>query len=364
MMKPWATTSPCPIGPTGEPIGSLTDVPRLDGRAALSMATEGFAVATATEARPRTAVVVLNWNGWRDTIPCVESLRAMEDVPSVFVVDNGSSDDSVAHIRSAAPWAELVLLASNRGFSAGMNAGIAAALEQDPAAEYVWVLNNDTLVQRETLSRMIRIADRDPTIGIVGSLLIDADGSGRVQALGGGRIGRWLGTTSTFVRPTTRSCDYLTGASLLLRRALLLEIGWFDERYFFYYEDADLSVRVRRAGWRLAVATEAAVLHHRGASINRGATGRSLAGDVEHAKSTAIFLSHLPLPARLIAIPVRFAAMLVKRAARRQPERLLPIARAYADGLRIGRRPPMIPMFRCRNPHSGDHDLGSTGPAG
>lgn len=79
--------------------------------------------------------------------------------------------------------------------------------------EYVWVLNNDTLVERETLARMVTIADGDPTIGIVGSRLIDADGSGRVQALGGGRIYRWLGKTSWFVQPTTRSCDYLTGAA-------------------------------------------------------------------------------------------------------------------------------------------------------
>lgn len=340
----------------------MTEVPRLDARAARHETTEGSAVSIA-EAGTRTAVVVLNWNGWRDTIPCVESLRAMEDAPSVCVVDNGSSDDSVARISTAAPWAGLVLLASNRGFSAGMNAGIAAALRQDPPIEYVWVLNNDTLVQRETLSLMVRIADRDPTIGIVGSRLIDADGSGRVQSLGGGRIGRWLGTTSSLVRPTTRPCDYLTGASLLLRRALLLEIGGFDERYFFYYEDADLSVRARHAGWRLAVATDAVVLHRGGASINPGASGRSLAGDVEYAKSAAIFVSGLPLPSRLIAIPVRFAAMLAKRVARRQPERLSPIVRAYAKGLRIGRRPPMIPMFQCRDPGSGD-DLGSTGPAG
>jgi GT2 family glycosyltransferase len=305
-----------------------------------------------TEACTRTAVVVLNWNGWRDTIPCVESLRAMEDVPSVFVVDNGSSDDSVARIHAAAPWAELVLLESNRGFGAGMNAGIAAALEQDPPFEYVWVLNNDTLVLRETLARMMGIADRDPTIGIVGSRLIHADGSGRVQALGGGGIGRWLGTTSTFVQPTTRSCDHLIGASLLLRRALLLELGGFDERYFFFLEDTDLSVRVRRAGWRLAVATDATVLHRGGASINDGARVPSLASDVQYAKSLAIFLSGLPLPMCLIAIPVRFAAELAKRVKRRQLERLLPIARAYVNGLRIGRRPPMIPMFGCQDPRS------------
>ncbi len=303
-------------------------------------------MSTTRDAASHTAVVVLNWNGWRDTIPCLESLGAMEDVPAVFVVDNGSSDDSVARIRSAAPWAELILLESNRGFGAGINAGIAAALDQDPPYVYIWVLNNDTLVERETLARMVTIADGDPTIGIVGSRLIYADGSGRVQALGGGRIHRLVGKTSWYEQPTMRSCDYLTGASLLLRRALLLDIGGFDERFFFFFEDVDLSVRARQAGWRLAVAADATVLHRSGSTVNRGARMPSLASDVQYARSAAIFLSSLPMPMCLVAIPVRLAAELAKRLKRRQPERLLPIARAYAGGLRIGRHSPRIPTFR------------------
>lgn len=347
MAQPSPANSTSPSVPVGESPGRPR-VPRLDDGVPLSVFSDGDAMSTGTEVGARSAAVVLNWNGWRDTIPCVESLRAMEIVPAIFVVDNGSSDDSVGRIRSAAPWAQLIPLASNGGFGAGMNAGIAAALAQDPFFDYIWVLNNDTLLERETLGRMVRIADRDPKIGIVGSRLIEADGSGRVQALGGGEIGRWLGTTSVFVRPTARPCDHLIGASLLLRRSLLLQIGGFDERYFFYLEDTDLSVRARRAGWRLAVATDASVLHRGGASMNPGATGRSLVGDVEYAKSTAIFLSSMPLPSRLVAIPVRFVAMLAKRVARRQPERLLPVARAYMRGLRVGRRPPKIPSFGCR----------------
>ena len=316
--------------------------------------------ATAAGPAARVAAVVLNWNGWRDTIPCMESLRAGDEVPRVIVVDNGSSDDSVARIGAAAPWATLVRLPRNLGFGAGMNAGIAVALEQEPTVDYAWILNNDTLVRPEALSRMIAVADRDPAVGIVGSRLVDADGSGRVQALGGGGINPWLGTTWSFVRPTTRPCDYLVGASLLLRRELLLTVGGFDERYFFYLEDTDLSVRARHAGWRLAVASDAMVLHSLGASINRGSSGRTLTADLHYAKSSAIFLSGMPMPSRPVAISVRFAGMILKRVARRQPERVSPIARAYVDGLRIGRRPPSIPVFRSRGRRASDQGFGST----
>jgi GT2 family glycosyltransferase len=331
----------------------VTEMPRLDGRAAVGVPADRWQPPTATEPVARTAAVVLNWNGWRDTIPCVESLRAAEGAPRVVVVDNGSSDDSVAHICSATPWVRLVRLPSNRGFSGGMNAGISVALEQDPPVEYIWVLNNDTVVQRETLSRMMAIADCDPAVGIVGCRLIDADGSGRVQALGGGGLCRWLGTTSTYVRPTARSCDHLIGASLLLRRAVLSELGGFDERYFFYLEDTDLSLRARRAGWRLAVAHSATVIHRRGASINDGSQARSLRSDVSFARSSAIFVSSLDLPWRITAIPLRLAGMLANRLARAQVDRVGPITRAYLDGLRIGRRSPRIPSFsteRSRGP--------------
>jgi GT2 family glycosyltransferase len=295
--------------------------------------------------RQRVAVVVLNWNGWRDTVACLESLRNMDLVPSVLVVDNGSTDGSPVHIRTMAPWAQLVELPSNRGFSGGMNAGIAAALREAPWADYVWILNNDTLVEPSTLSRMVALADSDARIGLVGNRLVDADGSGRIQAMGGGAINRWLGTTSTHVTSTAAPCDHLVGASLLMRRELLRQVGGFDERYFFYLEDTDVSLRARRAGWRLAVAEDATVIHRLGASIGDGSSSRSARSDVSMARSSAIFVSSLGRPWVITAIPLRLAAMLANRLARSQADRVVPITRAYVEGLRIGRRKPEVPVF-------------------
>jgi GT2 family glycosyltransferase len=296
-------------------------------------------------AAERVAVVVLNWNGWRHTVACLESLRKLDVVSRVIVVDNGSTDGSGDRIRAEAPWAHLVQLPSNRGFGGGMNAGIAAALREAPWVDYVWVLNNDTLAEPSTLSRMVAMGDSDLRIGIVGSRLVDADGSGRIQAMGGGTVNRWLGTTSTHLEPSSKACDHLVGASLLVRRSLLRQVGGFDERYFFYLEDTDLSLRARGAGWRLAVAEDATVVHHRGASISDGSSSRSPRSDVSFARSSAIFVASLGLPWKLTAIPLRLAGMLARRLARRQAGRLLPITRAYLEGLRIGRRRPEIPIF-------------------
>jgi GT2 family glycosyltransferase len=306
-------------------------------------------------ATERVAAVVLNWNGWRDTIACLGSLRDLDEVPHVFVVDNGSTDDSAERIRAAAPWARLVPLPSNRGFSGGMNAGISVALREKPAVDYVWALNNDTRAEPGTLARMVALADSDPGIGIVGGRLVDADGSGRVQALGGGALRRWLGTTSIRVTESAKACDHLVGASLLVRQSLLREVGGFDERYFFYLEDTDLSLRTRRAGWRLAVAPDATVVHRLGASIGDGSATRSLRADVLFARSSAIFVSSLGLPWRITAVPLRLVGMLANRLARAQADRLIPIAGAYREGLRIGRESPRIARFGAGE---------SSGPAG
>ncbi len=296
-------------------------------------------------ATERVAAVVLNWNGWRDTVACLESLRSLDEVPRVVVVDNGSTDDSLDRIRAAAPWARLVALLTNRGFSGGMNAGISAALREKPPVDYVWVLNNDTLAEPATLGRMVALADSDPRIGIVGGRLVEADGSGRVQALGGGDVHPWIGTTSLRVTASQRAYDHLAGASLLVRRAVLHRVGGFDERYFFYLEDIDLSLRARRAGWRLAVAHDATIVHRLGASVGDGPGLRGLRSDLFFARSSGIFVAGLDLPWRITAVPLRLAGMLVNRLARAQADRLVPMTRAYLEGLSIGRLRPEIPHF-------------------
>ena len=212
--------------------------------------------------------VVLNWNGWRDTIPCLESLYAQDYAGlQVMVVDNASSDDSVERIRGSFPGVELVQSGANRGFAAGCNVGIRLALER--GAEFVWLLNNDTVAPADTLTKLVA-AGSEPRTGMVGTVLCYAHNPAEVQAWGGGSVARWSGYGKHFHAPAELGPDsFLTFASVLLRRELLEEVGLLDEGFFMYFEDSDMCFRARAAGWGLAMAADTAVLHKEGGSSVR-----------------------------------------------------------------------------------------------
>lgn len=216
------------------------------------------------------AVVLLNWNGWRDTVNCIRSLEAMAyPEHRVIVIDNGSTDDSVQQIRSAWPGGTLIESGKNLGFGGGCNIGIQYALEH--GAEYIWLLNNDTVVEQDALKTLVEAAENDPRIGAVGSVIYYFDEPTRVQVYGGGRINLWTGVSSHLTTDTPEErIDYLTGASMLLRSRALQETGLFnDRRFFMYWEDADLCFRLRRAGWRLAVASASRIRHKESASLGK-----------------------------------------------------------------------------------------------
>jgi GT2 family glycosyltransferase len=215
---------------------------------------------------PLVAVVVLNWNGWRDTVRCLQSLQQLA-YPNyrIIVVDNGSTDDSVDQIRRVAPGAVIVQNGSNLGFAGGSNVGIRCALED--GAEYVWILNNDTTVDPLALAAMVRAAELHPRVGVVGSVIYPAEGT-KIRAWGGGKVDLRTGQTRN-VRGPGEEISYITGTSMFLRREALREVGGFDERFFFYWEDTDLSYRLRRAGWEVYVEANAIVRHRESAAVGR-----------------------------------------------------------------------------------------------
>jgi GT2 family glycosyltransferase len=217
-------------------------------------------------------IVLLNWQQWELTVACLMSLQALDyDDWKVIVLDNGSDDDSVERIQEKCPYIEVVELGENLGFARGNNAGIRLALER--GAEYVWLLNNDTTVDPLALRALVAKAEADPTVGAVGSAIYDASDSERLQVWGGGRVNFWLGRSRGFLHPASdEKLEFLSGASLLLRRAVLESIGLFDEGFFFYWEDTDYCFRLRQAGWRLAVAPESKIWHKESASVGKTST--------------------------------------------------------------------------------------------
>lgn len=258
--------------------------------------------------QPKVCVIVLNWNGWADTSQCVSSLqRVTYSNFRVVVIDNGSTDDSVGQIRRAFPDIEVVEAGRNLGFSGGCNAGIARALAS--GADYVWLLNNDTTVEPSALLELVNKACAGPRTGAVGSAIHFAEEPDRLQAWGGGRVNFWLGRSHTFDRPVRdEAVQFITGASLLLSRAAIEDVGVLDEGFFMYWEDADYCFRLRRAGWRLVVAGQSKVWHKGSASVG----SRSARMD-NYFNSSAVrfFEKHAPVPG--IALWTGVALRLGKR---------------------------------------------------
>jgi GT2 family glycosyltransferase len=243
----------------------------------------------------KVVAVVLNWNGWQDTVECLEGLLASREVPAQIVVcDNGSIDGSLTRLREwaacnavafeefvpgltqATPFAPLVFInnGENRGFAAGNNAGIHFAVER-ARADYVWVLNNDAVPDPRALERMLETARGDASIGMVGSALVRHDDPETIQALGGGYILPVIchdtqlaaGKPICDVPAGAIELEHLIGASMLVRAAAIRDVGLMDETYFLYREETDWCIAMRRRGWNLYCRTDATVRHKQARSI-------------------------------------------------------------------------------------------------
>lgn len=218
------------------------------------------------------AVVIPNWNG-ADLLPAaVDSLLAQTHPATVVVVDNGSHDGSVELLRSRYPDLLRVELPENRGFAGGVNAGIALALER--RVDAVATFNNDAVADPGWLGNLVTELERDPAAGIATGKVLRMDG-------------RLLDTTGEFYAtcgqpfPRGRNCpddgSYdrpeevfgASGCATLYRAEMLRHVGVFDDRFFAYYEDLDLSFRARLAGWTVRYAPAAVVHHHVSATSGR-----------------------------------------------------------------------------------------------
>ncbi len=252
---------------------------------------------------PLVCILILNYRAWRDTVACLEALEKLEYANyRVRVLDNASDNDSVLQIRTAFPGVEVVQLERNLGFAGGNNVGIKQALAD--GAEYIWLLNPDTLPDASALSALVEEAEQEARIGAVGSVLYEMDSPERVQAWGGGEVVlRWgLIRLLTDSRQAAR-LNYISGASLLLRRVALERVGLLDEGFFMYGEDADIGLRLLKNGFRLAVASRSRVLHRGGTSWQ----GSNLSADEQFAAyNIRLFRKHAPWPWLAVAGYVGF----------------------------------------------------------
>ncbi len=214
-------------------------------------------------------IILLNWNGWRDTAQCISSLADLHSAAArIVVVDNGSTNDSVNRLKALYPKLDILETGRNLGFAAGCNVGIRHALED--GTDYVWLLNNDTTVGPNALRALIEKAESDVRLGAVGSAIYSMSEPNTLQAWGGGYVNFWLGRSRHFIEPVPdQDLDFITGASIFLRRSALLTPGLLDEGFFMYWEDADYCFRLRKAGWKLGVAADSRIWHKESASVGK-----------------------------------------------------------------------------------------------
>ncbi len=234
-----------------------------------------------TTTQPKVAIIILNWNGITDTITLLKNLESVEYVNfSVLVVDNASTDDSVGQIarymeqlrRSDKPALKLSLLplSKNFGYAEGNNKGIVQASREKP--DYYLLLNNDTLVDPHFLSRLVEAAESEPSVAAAAPIIYYADPNGaksnRVWFAGG-----WLnfyagGAHHHTAIPSLEKdrswvpTQFLTGCCLLIKRGRVEQSAHlFDPTFFAYGEDVDLSIRLQRQGYQLALVPKATIWH-------------------------------------------------------------------------------------------------------
>ena len=211
------------------------------------------------------SVIIPNWNGRRHLDACLSALLARSRVYGGFeilLVDNGSSDGSVDHVRARFPMVRVIALRANRGFAAACNQGI-----REARGRYLVLLNNDTVVRPRWLEALVTAAERNPKAGAIASKLVLEEPSGTINGAGLVLLSDGFGAGRGWLEPDLGQFEAeaeifgAPGNGVLLRREALAEVGLFDETFFAYYEDADLCWRMRLKGWHVIYEPHAVIEH-------------------------------------------------------------------------------------------------------
>lgn len=214
-------------------------------------------------------VVIPNWNGAARIRACLDSLRAQTSEHQAIVVDNGSQDKSVEIVEKEYTEVTLIKHARNLGFAGGVNAGINHAVEKK--AKYIALLNNDAVADPGWLKSLMVFLDANPKAGIAVSKTCDAkkthlDSTGDIYTTWGLPYPRGRGEKDIEQYDADTWVFGASGGASLYRVKMLEQIGLFDEDFFAYYEDVDLSFRAQLAGWKVGYVPGAVAYHEIGAT--------------------------------------------------------------------------------------------------
>ena len=289
---------------------------------------------------PRTLAITLNWRQPQVTLECVQALLALQSPNlDILVIDNGSGDDSVEILKQYEPKFELLTLPQNVGFAAGNNHGLRLAL--DKGYDFALLINNDAFAAPDLLERLLSQTDGD--IGLLSPKIYYESDPNRIWFAGGRRQSLTLDLVDTGRGKfedqqsiNSREVDYLLGACLLVNLRAARVVGLLDERYFFYFEDLDWSLRFLEAGYRLRFVEDAHVYHR--VAVSTGGEVDSLHRRYHLAFGSVLFwrkYAHLGNPVVIVAFRLISAVKMISRLTLTGRWR---VAAAYLRGLRDGWR--------------------------
>jgi GT2 family glycosyltransferase len=339
-------------------------------------------------------IVILNWNGWYHTLECLESLfRQNYTSWRVVVCDNASTDGSLEKIQA---WADglsdfevasafqlkpyispsvskpicyiyyekeeaecggslqesdeplvLIQVGKNLGFSGGNNVAL-RYIQQRGDYDYVWILNNDTIVRPDTLSILVDKLRSEPTYGVCGATVVYQHDPNLIQTRGGNMYFAWLGQTrpiGSLENISDPTCEQeveakmacVIGACMLVTKTFLRDVGLLSEIYFLYFEELDWALRARRYGYKFAYAAQAIIYHKEGASTgggNRNRGKKSWLADYYEVRNRLV-LTRKFYPWALPIVSLSLIGTMINRARRRQWERIGMVLKSAIDAFKI-----------------------------
>jgi GT2 family glycosyltransferase len=221
------------------------------------------------------AIILLNWNGFEFTKDCIDSLfRSTERDFEIILVDNGSEDGSLQQLMHLYPDLHFLKSPNNLGFTGGNNLGMEYA--QDNGFEYILLLNNDTVVERDFLSPLVERLKNCTACAAVQPLIYYMHDREKTWSAGG-RYYKWLAISKTRYTIPDKiqfySTDWITGCAFMVKSSVIKEVGVLDDLYFAYFEDVDWSLRMKKAGYTLEIVPTSRIYHEAGASSKSKTAG-------------------------------------------------------------------------------------------
>lgn len=225
---------------------------------------------------PKVNIVILNWNRKNVLLECLKAVKDLDyPVDEIIVVDNASTDGSVEAVKENFPDVTIIENDKNYGAIGGKNIGLRKALES--SVDFIYMVDNDIIGAKDSLTKLVEVAESDPQVGMVGAMMYDLSKPDIILSAGGTidyteNVSRGRGDAQKDVGQFNKveSVDYLWGGALLARKSVLEKVGLFDPGYVgYWFEDTDLSVRVRKAGYKILFCPSAKVWHKPHATVEQ-----------------------------------------------------------------------------------------------